>query len=119
MGCPYSIGKDFFCSSNRNLYTLRGCPKFVGGIFDAAGTPVVNVVHIFPSEQVLKEDTRGHNRYYNSSNKKILEVWSAFDPIQEVGGRWVIDDKRMRELYWYVTDKDYQGKFKFKEYTIV
>lgn len=34
-GAPAYIGKDFDCSSNRNLISLKGAPTVVRGDFDA------------------------------------------------------------------------------------
>jgi len=33
--CPHTVGGNFSCYSNRNLYSLRYAPKYVGGDIDA------------------------------------------------------------------------------------
>ena len=94
-GGPREVGGHFYCHSN-HLTTLEGCPREVGRDFYCSNNPVYEIINIFPN------------------NKMVLKFWDEFRPVR---GN-IVFDHRLREMYLDVTDKDFKGKFKFKNYEI-
>ena len=89
------VSGHFDCRSNR-LTTLEGGPREVGGGFDCSNNPVYEIIDIFPN------------------NKMVLKFWDEFRPVR---GN-IIFDHRLREMYLDITNTDFKGVFKFKNYEI-
>ena len=94
-GCPREVGGNFYCSFN-HLTTLEGGPREVGGGFDCSNNPVSEIIDIF------------------RNNKMVLKFWDEFRPVR---GN-IIFDHRLREMYLDITNTDFKGVFKFKNYKI-
>ena len=94
-GCPREVGGGFHCHSN-HLTSLEGCPREVGGDFICSSNPVYEIVNIFPDD------------------KMVLKFWDEFRPVR---GN-IVFDHRLREMYLDITNTDFKGVFKFKNYEI-
>ena len=94
-GGPREVGGYFSCSYN-HLTTLEGGPREVGGGFDCSNNPVYEIVNIFPDR------------------KMVLKFWDDFGPVR---GN-IVFDHRLREMYLDITNTDFKGVFKFKNYEI-
>ena len=123
-GCPKHVGGDFNCSRN-NLTSLEYCPEYIGGIFNFERNAIHNL-NFKPKEVGKGFFHRGnpvsdildqvkvieYSRYsYVKMNPKILEVWNSFTPIYEKDGKWYVIEYRFKEMYYYLTGKDYVGEF--------
>ena len=89
------VSGHFYCSNNL-LTTLEGGPREVGGGFYCESNPVYEIISIFPDR------------------KMVLKVWGDFGPVR---GN-IVFDHRLREMYLDITNTDFKGEFKFKNYEI-
>jgi hypothetical protein len=94
-GGPREVGGDFYCSYN-HLTTLKGGPREVGGDFICHSNPVSEIIDIFPDR------------------KMVLKFWDEFRPVR---GN-IVFDHRLREMYLDITNEEFKGVFKFKNYEI-
>ena len=89
------VSGHFYCSSN-HLTTLEGGPREVEGDFYCQSNPVSEIIDIFPN------------------NKMVLKFWDEFRPVR---GN-IVFDHRLREMYLDITNTEFKGEFKFKNYEI-
>ena len=96
-GGPIEVRGNFYCHHNQ-LTTLDGCTREVGGYFSCYNNPVSVIVYKFPNHE------------------KVLKVWDDFNVVRN-GNE--ISAYRFKEMYFYLTVKEFEGDMDFKGYKVV
>jgi hypothetical protein len=123
-GSPKYVGGNYNCSYN-NLSTLDGCPVYIGGMLNFKRNSIHNLdvapketVNGFYADQNPISDILDHFKYLfhshsmgNYFDNKIIEMWNSFSPVFYKNGLWYISRYRFYEMYYYLYDRDYEGKF--------
>lgn len=98
-GCPNEIGGLFSFHSN-NIYIIDKFPQGADGIMHF-GNPVAEIINLFHERKLEKE-----TGFFVNYQLKACEMFKYFGPVRKEGSKHVIDWKRFKDMYYYITGKD-------------